>query len=724
MASVIDTSQKPLQNAMRLVKVAIQLDTGNRHKEAYCEYLRSVNYISHALLQDAACKAVEGEMEDVEVEKMVKLAEQCLERVKSCIGKRSDESNKDPSTTTAHETPLTQITTHVPNVEVPSPKKSVISNETTMDSETQSKSSSIRHRRVLSEGEETGCPFLPPEVFQKLQTVESQDSKKELTPIEEASRQNQKLKANYEARLARLAPSQATQKTSLTLSLQRQMMENLIIARARQDALQRKMEERRLRLQEQANRRFSSSGTMTPEEQEQRVLYANILEYEQDHDWPKAWKANMKKNPNDARLVSGLVTYLLSCQDHPVMKLLKKLQYQVYNRLYPIVSQCVSTSPVPGNSLKPSRSAQSLLLTGSPKSQLKSGLVHSLSDASISLSILHDLNATDTEPELDSEEPSTPAPPDRENSFEDLEQFLTQLDWTQSLSADDTISDVTCDSTHGDLEVHIQDLEERALKEHLKAIVKDIHNAIDRLLSLCLLSFECLNTASSKDHCVACIEEVFFTPIWSPLLALFRRVHRERELAFENSVRLYRNASPGDIGVAAKLYPKDSAVLHGSYPYESAVQELKLLCRDYCPQRKLECIVRTLRLICACAEHYRLLQENDPSPKTAAIGADDLLPILSFVALRSELPQLVSECAALEEFIHEGLVRLAVMEECRNILVSDWRGGLLSNFNAECINICRVTSFRWGFAADCQAHLSQWQGDACSTNYILLYSSL
>ena len=30
-----------------------------------------------------------------------------------------------------------------------------------------------------------------------------------------------------------------------------------------------------------------------------------------------------------------------------------------------------------------------------------------------------------------------------------------------------------------------------------------------------------------------------------------------------------------------------------------------------------------------------------------------LLPILSFVALKSGLPQLVSECAALEEFIHE-----------------------------------------------------------------------
>lgn len=39
--------------------------------------------------------------------------------------------------------------------------------------------------------------------------------RRELTPLEEASLQNQKLKAAYEARVARLNPSQAVQKTSL-----------------------------------------------------------------------------------------------------------------------------------------------------------------------------------------------------------------------------------------------------------------------------------------------------------------------------------------------------------------------------------------------------------------------------------------------------------------------------------------------------------------------------
>ncbi|XP_042600207.1 VPS9 domain-containing protein 1-like isoform X2 [Cyprinus carpio] len=655
-APVSDSNQRPLQNAMRLVKVAIQLDTGNRHKEAYCEYLRSINYISHALLEDATSKQ-EGEMESVELEKMVKLVEQCLERVKSCIIRKSPTNVISSTSLSASQQtafPAINATNHSKMADTP--------NASALVSETKSKAQPTRHRRVLSEGGETDSPFLPPEVFQKLQSMDLQDNRKELTPIEEASRLNQKLKANYEARLARLTPGQATQKTSLTLSLQRQMMENLKIAKARQDALQRKMEERRLRLQEEANRRFATCGTMTPEEQEQRVLYASVLEYEQDHEWPKIWKANLKKNPNDPVLVSGLISCLLSYPDHPVMKLLKRLQYRVYNRLYPIVSQGVPLSTAPGRSLplKPSRSAQSLLLSDSfispqqQQSPLKSAMTHSLSDASISLSPSHDLNANDTKSETDMDEASPLISTDRENSFEDLEKFLTQLDWVSSQSGDDTDSDVTFDTTHIDLKSHLNHLEERALKEHLKAIVKDIHNAIDRLLSLCLLSFECLNTANSKDQCVASIEEVFFTPIWCPLLALFRKVHRERELAVENSMRLHRNVSPCDVGVPSKLFPRDPAVLHGSYPYESAVQELKLLCRDYCPQKKLECIVRTLRIICGCAEEYRLLQENDPPPKSAAIGADDLLPILAFVALRSETPQLVSECAALEEFIHEG----------------------------------------------------------------------
>uniref|UniRef100_A0A8C0UF73 Uncharacterized protein n=1 Tax=Cyanistes caeruleus TaxID=156563 RepID=A0A8C0UF73_CYACU len=172
-------------------------------QEAYVEYLKSITLIAQALQEEAASTGKAGVTPDTP--KLLKLAEQCLERVKSIAAALGDRP--------------------------------------------------VLHRRVCSDEGGKLSPFLPPEIFQKLQIAEAQScSYRELTPLEEASLQNQKLKAAYEARVARLNPSQAVQKTSLTLSLQRQMMENLVIAKAREETLQRKMEERRLRLQEAANR--------------------------------------------------------------------------------------------------------------------------------------------------------------------------------------------------------------------------------------------------------------------------------------------------------------------------------------------------------------------------------------------------------------------------------------------------------------------------------------
>ncbi|XP_037733870.1 VPS9 domain-containing protein 1 isoform X1 [Chelonia mydas] len=608
MAAGGDGAVKPLQSAMKLAAGAIELDTGNRPREAYVEYLKSISYISQALLEEAAKGGSDAVTPDTP--KMLKLAEQCLERAKSStavLGKVKP---------AAHER---------------GPSPAPIS----------------RHRRVFSDEGGKLSPFLPPEIFQKLQITKAQGTKKELTPLEEASLQNQKLRAAYEARVARLNPSQAVQKTSLTLTLQRQMMENLVIAKAREETLQRKMEERRLRLQEAANRRFSSNVALTPEEQEQRALYAAILEYEQDHEWPKLWKAKLKKNPTDLSLVSGLVSHLLSFPEHPIPQLLTKLQHAIYSRLYPIVSQNLADlstasrgfsslsldaegllTPAPGG--RKLRSSQSLYCMASVQEN-KVNLQHSLSTAPLS----EDL-ATESSPQ----EGTAARLADRESSFEDLERFLAAPEsWPTGPPA----------------EPQAPAEKKASLQEQLKAIVKDIHNSVDRLLSLALLAFEGLNTASSKDQCLARIEEAFFSPLWAPLLALYRRVYQAREVALSRSMERHRNVPPSEIGVSANLFPQDSeGRAAGSYPYSTAVQELGLILLESCPQRKLECIVRALRVICECAEEYCTTRESWAQPGAAAIGADDLLPILSYVVLKSDLPQLVAECAALEEFIHEG----------------------------------------------------------------------
>ncbi|XP_046934935.1 VPS9 domain-containing protein 1 isoform X2 [Lynx rufus] len=628
-AAAGDGAVKPLQCAMKLANGAIELDTGNRPREAYTEYLRSIHYISQVLLEEVETTKG-GETVAPDTSRMLKLAEQCLERAQSTAAKLGKTYLKPAMPTAAP---------------VPSPTS--------------------RHRRVYSDEGGKLSPFLPPEIFQKLQVVESQSSKKELTPLQEASLQNQKLKAAYEARMARLDPSQALQKTSLTLSLQRQVMENLVIAKAREETLRRKREERRLRLQEAADRRFCSQVALTPEEREQRALYAAILEYEQDHDWPKHWRAQLKKSPGDLSLVTSLVSHLLSVPDHPISQLLKKLQCAVYRALYPVVSRgaagaasapgCCSLSPdadglrAPGSRrLRPSQSLYCVLSPAEP------GPAPRPPDGTHGSPPTPPPHAGPPEGGADGGPagPASPlahAPPgvqSRHSSLEDLEHFLaTSEGWGRGRGRPP--------------EPQASGVKTEPLSEQLKSAVKDIHNAIDRLLSLTLLAFEGLNAAASKDRCLACIEEPFFSPLWPLLLALYRSVYRLREAALSRSMELYRNAPPTAIGVPTKLLPRGlEATGAGAFPYCAAAQELGLLVLESCPQKKLECIVRVLRVICACAEGYCRAQEaaSEARPQlgAAAIGADDLLPILSFVVLRSGLPQLVSECAALEEFIHEG----------------------------------------------------------------------
>ncbi|XP_035975646.1 VPS9 domain-containing protein 1 isoform X1 [Halichoerus grypus] len=620
-AAAGDGAVKPLQCAMKLANGAIELDTGNRPREAYTEYLRSIHYISQVLLEEVETTKEGGDPVAPDTSKMLKLAEQCLERAQSTAAKLGK----------THLKPATPVA-------APGP------------------SSTSRHRRVYSDEGGRLSPFLPPEIFQKLQAAESQSSKKELTPLEEASLQNQKLKAAYEARMARLDPSQAMQKTSLTLSLQRQMMENLVIAKAREETLQRKMEERRLRLQEAANRRFCSQVALSPEEREQRALYAAILEYEQDHDWPKHWRAQLKKSPGDLSLVSSLVSHLLSTPDHPISQLLRKLQCAVYRALYPVVSRAaVGAASAPGcRALPPD--ADGLLAPGSRRLRPSQSLYCMLSPAEPSPAP-RPPDGTQAGPPDRGPDSSPARPPSplahsltgvqsKDSSFEDLEHFLaTSEGWGRGCGRPP--------------EPQTTGVKKEPLLEQLKSTVKDIHNAIDRLLSLTLLAFEGLNVAASKDRCLACIEEPFFSPLWPLLLALYRSVHRLREAALSRSMELYRSAPPAAIGIPRKLLPRDpEATGAGPYPYCAAAQELGLLVLESCPQKKLECIVRVLRVICACAEDYYQAQEAAPETRppvgAAAIGADDLLPILSFVVLRSGLPQLVSECAALEEFIHEG----------------------------------------------------------------------
>lgn len=120
---------------------------------------------------------------------------------------------------------------------------------------------------------------------------------------------------------------------------------------------------------------------------------------------------------------------------------------------------------------------------------------------------------------------------------------------------------------------------------------------------------------------------------------------------------------PDDTLSSQKISGKENSFIISSPKHAPITGKLRWICFHSFPQRahaKMLCICHflftslTSFLRSALFISVPCLVSSPLFLLSCDSGADDLLPILSFVALRCQCPQLVSECAALEEFIHEG----------------------------------------------------------------------
>uniref|UniRef100_S4RP42 Uncharacterized protein n=1 Tax=Petromyzon marinus TaxID=7757 RepID=S4RP42_PETMA len=279
-------------------------------QDAYRAYLSSIAHVSQALLTVAEERpAANGATAVPHQDKLLRLVEHSVERARA-TGTSLPGSGSVCSRTT------------VKTAAQPGP-------ESTVEGD----------RPLPKPWTNIPCAFPSPTLFQKQQQEASVSFKRKLGPVEEARVQNMKLMAAYRARMSRLDPRHASAKTALNLSLERRMMENLLIAKAQETALQRKMVERRQRLREEADRRLSQNAAPSATEPERRSVLARVLEYEQDNEWPRQWKARLRERPDDSTLVSALISTLLSCGEHPLTQLLQEQQLRVYKKLHPLVSK-------------------------------------------------------------------------------------------------------------------------------------------------------------------------------------------------------------------------------------------------------------------------------------------------------------------------------------------------------------------------------------------------
>ncbi|XP_055955277.1 VPS9 domain-containing protein 1 [Patella vulgata] len=696
-----------LTKVMRSIGEALKLDDNNNYHDAYLQYVECVLNIASNLLQYV--RADGGKIIiSKSVEKQIELGKQCMERLSSLREEF-----------TAFEQTKTTQSPHVKQI---------------------------------------GRFAAPVPPLPSNNTDAAYSLKRTLTPTEIAFRQNQSIMRAYKARMAKMS-SGNPQAASLSLTIQRKLAENLAIANAQEQALSEKMRDTQRRLDDQAARRFASPVGMSEDEQEQRHIYKKILQYEQQAKWLLEWRKKLSNSPKDPVIISQLITEILRCEDHPLTVLLKKYQYKIYERLYPLVSTKMAdineiSVPLPlkyyPSNVTPTEMSPEKVdneksvecVDGAKNVNIGNNNIQTdnKDDCDIGRSKNVDIgkNNIETENKDDCDNGSSGNVDIGNNSIDkdnkddcdivsDTENVMTNLEIAvdkneqlcqnleeenqkvsltyRSLSKeyeqyndedmDDLFDDDNDDAGRPECDkadylpkpsnqdsyvvlsvkdvnqqsnskdkffnfrrqsLECEKLKDEAYCRHLKSMSQDVHNALEKLIVMFAITYEELDSAEGQDQCYASLEEPFFKPIWKYLLTLFRLSNKNQEITLAYNMTKHTLSTPEDYGVSKKLCLTSD--MKGLLPFQSAIDELCKLKNHYTMLSKLECVVNVCRLVCDCVENFYVTKQIEAGEisSTPSVGADDLLPILTYIVIKSGIPQLVSECQAMAEFIHEGYI--------------------------------------------------------------------
>lgn len=514
---------------------------------------------------------------------------------------------------------------------------------------------------------------------------------KDSTPLEVAHRQNQQLMFAYKARLSQTNSCKRQQDLSLTL--QRKMAENIAIAKAREEALAKKMKERQQLLEQQAARRFSLSMDLSKEDQQQRLIYKKILEYELDVKWLQESRQKLSADPKNPAVMKEVIQNTFRCVDHPLSIMVQKYQHKLcrnllkltQNRLHELndvtvpletslttyrtdqhKASCHSTpkqdpnfsfekAEKKSNTNIPEEKDKPVDKFTDNEKEILSSPEDSLADAVVStkaqLRIAYDVGK-ETESTLCQ---------DINNTLKATESSKIDTDLISDSEPSEEgldISEMSVLISEEDKETQVELLTNEAYKRHLQNFTKDILLYMEQLVKTFTTAYEELGSAEGRDQCYAYIEDKFFRPVWPHLILLYRIVNHEEELKAAKMMTQHLKATPRDLGISPELCLEESSTAD-NYPYKAAVLELCSVKNYTAPLLKMECLVRAIRQICQCiSEHQQTKQTTvlfaSGEVSLPNIGADDLLPILHYVLIRTESPQLVSECVAIEELVHEG----------------------------------------------------------------------
>eukprot|EP01133_Synstelium_polycarpum_P005633 gene5633-6502_t len=150
------------------------------------------------------------------------------------------------------------------------------------------------------------------------------------------------------------------------------------------------------------------------------------------------------------------------------------------------------------------------------------------------------------------------------------------------------------------------------------------------------------------------VEKALFEHINSSIFSQYQRKYTAEDEEHNQKAMQFLTLTPVHLSIPQKFWLIDDE-LEGLQvvPYQTAIDVLKKLPSIKSPSEKIQCLVNTSDAICEAINSFWI--DRKDKPESLVLGADDLLPLFTFVIIKSKLPFMYSESIFLQDYLDDAL---------------------------------------------------------------------
>jgi len=226
------------------------------------------------------------------------------------------------------------------------------------------------------------------------------------------------------------------------------------------------------------------------------------------------------------------------------------------------------------------------------------------------------------------------------------------------------------DETEGFLQLTTTAYESESFKDKVSAVRHMLRSIEEMVLS----TYPELDTPEGSDAVRLCVDLVLFPRVYPSLFDWFLQKNKENDELVDKKFQIFAAVQPAHVGVRKQFWLEDTSSGKTNPPYQKAIDFLRRLSSITTTSSKLQCLVDTSKAVVECASKYW------EGKQSVVIGADDLVPIISYVIIKAAVRTMHAEISLVDEFIPESMMIgeagycLSTFQTCLFYIQSmDWR---------------------------------------------------